>query len=130
MNERKRTPGFPWHLWAALLVVAALVYSGYQIFPPSFQLSPAEVTLRDGSCVAEFDVTNHARTSVTKIVRVTVFAAQPGGKLRKPLHMALDHRDISITVAASEKQRVHCEFTQTGATAPNLAEVETVSDAP
>ena len=129
MNERKRTPGFPWHFWAVLLVVALLVYSTYRLFPPSLQLSPVELAFHGESCTVEFDATNHARTPIAKTLRVTAYTVRPGNKWNKPLHVALDHSDISVALAPSETRRIHCEFLQTGAITPNQAEVEIVSDA-
>ena len=129
VNERKRIAGFPWHFWATFVAVALLAYSTHLLFPPSFQLSPVELVLQRENCTVEFDATNHARTSTARTLRVTVFTALPGNKWSKALHTPLDHRDISVALAPFETKRIRCDFLQTGATVPNQAEVEILSDA-
>ena len=129
MNEYKKPSGVPWRLWAALLVVALLALAAYRFFPPRFQLSPVQLVFHGESCTAEFDVTNHSPTPTAKTVRVTVFAFRPGTKTTRPLYVPLDHRDISVALAASETRHFQCEFLRDGSNFPNQAEVEIVSDA-
>ena len=130
MNELKRSPGFPWHFWTIFFVVTLLLCFTYRFFPPSFQLSPVQLSSKSTSCTAEFDATNHARTRATRTLRVTVFLFRPGTKARRPIYIPLDHRDISVALAPSETKHIRCDFPQTGDATPNQAEVEIISDSP
>lgn len=129
MNERKKTSGFPWHLWAVLLLAALITLLAYRLFPPRFQLSSTHLALEGETCVVEFGATNHTRSPIAKTLKITIFNSKPGNKFHQPIHQPLAHRDVPVVLSPSETRRIRCDFPTTGAGTPNLAEVTIIGDA-
>jgi len=123
VNEYKKPSGVPWRIWAALLILSLVIGVSYRLYPPSFEHSSPQLAFHGATVAAEFDATNRARTSVTKVLSVSIGTLRTGIKGSGPHYTPFDHREISVSLAPSETKHIRCEFPASGRVTPNAAEV-------
>jgi hypothetical protein len=123
VNENDKPSGVPWRLWIALLIISIGVFVSYQLSPPSFECSLPKLEVLGNKVSVEFEATNHARVPVTKIVRVSVGTVRYGSKQGGPRYTPLDHQQLVICLDASETKHIRCEFSDSGPSVTNGAEV-------
>lgn len=124
MSERKNNgTGFPWPVWAGLLLLAISIFIATQLFPPTFSYSQPTVQIRGDIVIAEFDVTNRRSWPINKQLTVSIGTIKTGIKGSGPHYQPTDRQIISVSVAPSETKHIECRFPASLSVLPNAAEV-------
>lgn len=116
--------GFPWRLWAALLVVSLGLFLANWFFPPSFEHSFPQLMVHGDTLTVEFDAINHTRKPVTKKLSVSVGTLLNGDShLGGPHYIPRNFHQIFVSLAPSETKHIRSEFPCDGRVVPNGSEV-------